>query len=234
MITHLKEFLAGYNQPLDYYERLSFTDLDFPFEIHAQYFLEIAEKDLLMDDLRGNINALTNAKRAVDCQIEAIIEVLSLKKEKHFPAKIERIKEVGLVAPRVLTRINKLRNLLEHEFVSPSRTVVEDYVDIANLFIELSNGLFRMYAWQFAVYDKRTYGHKNGIRVNLNREDNSMEVIMYNADGKTSTCIIRPTNREYIPLVRLAIKTDWGDSTETDEQLIQEMVKEIVSPSGKK
>ena len=66
----LKEFLLNFSQPLDYYERMSFTDLEFPFEIHAQHFLDIAEEDLLSNDLRGNINALTNAKRAIDCQVE--------------------------------------------------------------------------------------------------------------------------------------------------------------------
>lgn len=227
----LKEFLLNYSQPLDYYERMSFTDLEFPFEIHAQHFLDIAEEDLLSNDLRGNINALTNAKRAIDCQVEAIIEVLSLKKARQFPVKLEKINEIGLVAPRVLKRLNKLRNELEHDFVSPSRDDVEDFIDVASLFIELSNGLFRMYAWQFAIYDKQTGGNKNGIQVNLNRDDNSMEVNMYKTNGKVSTYIVKPGEDEYIPLVKLAIKTDWGDSIETDEQLIENMIESITSPS---
>ncbi|MCD9528070.1 hypothetical protein [Photobacterium carnosum] len=228
----LKEFLINYKQPLDCYERMSFTDLEFPFEIHAQYFLNIAEEDLSTNDLRGNINALTNAKRAIDCQVEAIIEVLSLKKAKQFPAKLEKINEIGLVAPRILKRLNKLRNALEHDFVSPSRDEVEDFIDVASLFIELSNGLFRMYAWQFAVYDKRTYGDNSGFQVNLNRDDNTMEINMYKTNGKVATYVVRPGEHEYIPLVKLAIKTDWGDSIETDEQLIQNMIQNITLPQA--
>ncbi|WP_315983253.1 hypothetical protein [Aliamphritea spongicola] len=104
-----------------------------------------------------------------------------------------------MVAPRVLKRLNKLRNSLEHDFVSPSRDEVEDFIDVASLFIELSNGLFRMYAWQFAVYDKQTYGDKNGFQVNLNRDDNSMEVNMYKTNGKVTTYVVRPGEHEYIP-----------------------------------
>lgn len=226
----LKEFLTNYNQPLDCYERMSFTDLDFPFEIHAQHFLDIAEEDLSTNNLRGNINALTNAKRAIDCQVEAIIEVLSLKKARSFPVKLEKINEIGLVAPRVLKRLNKLRNSLEHDFLTPSRDEVEDFIDVASLFIELSNGLFRMYAWQFAVYDVQTYGDKNGFQVNLNRDDNSMEVNMYKTNGKVTTYVVRPSEHEYIPLVKLAIKTDWGDSIETNEKLIQNMIESIIAP----
>lgn len=226
----LREFLLNHSQPLDCYERMSFTDLEFPFEIHAQHFLDIAEEDLLSNDLRGNINALTNAKRAIDCQVEAIIEVLSLRKARQFPVKLERINEIGLVAPRVLKRLNKLRNALEHDFVSPSRDEVEDFIDVASLFIELSNGLFRMYAWQFAVYHQQTHGNKNGFQVNLNRDDNSMEVNMYKTNGKVATYIVNPGEDEYIPLVKLAIKTDWGDSIETDEQLIQNMIQSITPP----
>lgn len=226
----LKDFLLNYSQPLDCYERMSFTYLEFPFEIHAQHFLDIAEEDLLSNDLRGNINALTNAKRAIDCQVEAIIEVLSLRKARQFPVKLERINEIGLVAPRVLKRLNKLRNALEHDFVSPSRDEVEDFIDVASLFIELSNGLFRMYACQFAVYDQQTHGNKNGFQVNLNRDDNSMEVNMYKTNGKVATYIVNPGEDEYIPLVKLAIKTDWGDSIETDEQLIQNMIESITPP----
>jgi hypothetical protein len=230
MIMRLREFLLNHSQPLDCYERMSFTDLEFPFEIHAQHFLDIAEEDLLSNDLRGNINALTNAKRAIDCQVEAIIEVLSLRKARQFPVKLERINEIGLVAPRVLKRLNKLRNALEHDFVSPSRDEVEDFIDVASLFIELSNGLFRMYAWQFAVYHQQTHGNKNGFQVNLNRDDNSMEVNMYKTNGKVATYIVNPGEDEYIPLVKLAIKTDWGDSIETDEQLIQNMIQSITPP----
>lgn len=41
-----------------------------------------------------------------------------------------------MIAPRVLTKLNKARNLLEHEFTCPSREDVEDFIDIVSLFIE--------------------------------------------------------------------------------------------------
>jgi hypothetical protein len=100
----------------------------------SDIFLNYAEKDLELNSTQGNINALTNAKRAIDCQIEQLIKVLGLKREKQFPKKIEQIKNIGMFAPRILVKVNQTRNLLEHEFINPERHQAEDAVDIATLF----------------------------------------------------------------------------------------------------
>ena len=52
-----------------------------------------------------------------------------------FPKKIEIIKELGILAPRVLLKLNKTRNLMEHHFAKPTNEQVEDFVDIVGLFI---------------------------------------------------------------------------------------------------
>jgi hypothetical protein len=47
--------------------------LEFPFQIEPREFLKFAEQDLITGGPHGFINALSNAKHAIDCQIEGII-----------------------------------------------------------------------------------------------------------------------------------------------------------------
>lgn len=110
-------------------------------EISPTEFLNFAERDLEAGkDKRNIISALSNIKRALDCQIEIVIwDSGSLKQAKGelwgFPKKIEFLKMQKIVAPRILEKINKIRNLLEHEFKMPSVQDVEDALDVVTLFI---------------------------------------------------------------------------------------------------
>ena len=61
------------------------------------------------------------------------------KKDWKFPSKMKELNQVGVVAPRILRKINKTRNLLEHEYTLPSKEKVEDAMDVAILFITYTN-----------------------------------------------------------------------------------------------
>src|SRR5262245_40283381 len=46
------------------------------------------------------------------------------------------LKELGVIAPRILSKINRHRNELEHEYTCPDPDSVEDFVDVVALFLE--------------------------------------------------------------------------------------------------
>jgi len=104
-------------------------------------FLKFASEDIKKPTTeRGIVNSLSNCKRAIDCQLDNLIEQLGYlplcrHKKWHFPKKIDFIRKSGIIAPRILEKINKLRNKLEHEFKIPSKAEVEDALDIALLFV---------------------------------------------------------------------------------------------------
>jgi len=54
-------------------ERGSGELLNHEFEIKPKDFLNYSKKDFKAKNERGNINALTNAKRAIDCQTDKIL-----------------------------------------------------------------------------------------------------------------------------------------------------------------
>lgn len=110
------------------------------FEISPSDFLKYAEDDLASSSAHKYINALSNAKRSLDCQLDTLLigfGFYGIAKKGYwgFPKKIELLKTLGLLAPRVLSKINRTRNLMEHEFKSPDPEKVEDFIDIVSLFL---------------------------------------------------------------------------------------------------
>ena len=83
-------------------------------------------------------------------------------KKWRFPQKIDFLNKVGVISPRILTKINKKRNLLEHEYRNPTEEEVEDALDVAILFINYTN----KYLFQ-AIFDFGFgYGEGEGRHLN--------------------------------------------------------------------
>ena len=117
-----------------------FDTLKTPFDISPQDFIKYAEIDLSNKYEHNIINALSNSKRALDCQLDTLLfsfgfYKISQKEFWNFPKKLILMSELGVIAPRILHKINKQRNLLEHQFIKPPKETVEDFLDIAMLFI---------------------------------------------------------------------------------------------------
>jgi hypothetical protein len=111
------------------------STLDLEYEITPEDFLLFAEKDILQDDVRGLVNGLSNAKRAIDCQVEKLLACLGLPSARSFPKKMGLLNEIGVVAPRIVTKVVRARNYLEHQYQKPEKEQVEDAVDVATLFV---------------------------------------------------------------------------------------------------
>jgi len=117
-----------------------------PFELSAKDFLGFADKDSKIRSFRGEVNALSNVKRAIDCRIEELLWCYCLHKKSkqdnwNIPTKLEVLGKIGILAPRVLRRISNSRNFLEHEFKKPASNKVDDAVDVGALFLEATEKL---------------------------------------------------------------------------------------------
>jgi hypothetical protein len=108
-----------------------------PFELTPEDFLERAQQDFEVGGSSAQLNALTNAKRAIECQVDSVLsifgcdEAIQAKKIRKF----DFLTTAGFLAPRILRRVSDARNLLEHEYTSPSETQVEEALDLAALFV---------------------------------------------------------------------------------------------------
>jgi uncharacterized protein YutE (UPF0331/DUF86 family) len=152
-IKTLKEFSEENHYADDRIDGWSTTDIENNFDLQSTDFLDFAQIDLRMDDVHHLINCLSNVKRAIECQIDSILIGLGLfekstKEKWNFPKKIEVLNELGIISPRILIKINKIRNLLEHQYSKPDKEKVEDAVDIAILFFRSTE----KYLINFPIY----------------------------------------------------------------------------------
>ncbi len=128
------------------------------FDINPEEFVDFANVALETPGKQSIVNSLSNSKRAIDCQLNKVLFCFGLNKIKlDFPSKINTLQELGIIAPRILSKINKQRNLLEHEYKCPSREQAEEAVDIAMLFIGASNRILETFVDNFIIGNKSMF-----------------------------------------------------------------------------
>lgn len=123
------DYYYVWERPLD---SLEFESEYLPFE-----YLEFARQDLdAGEDIRNIINAVGNAKRALHLQVETICTGYGYKsKSRDFPPKLNFLRDIGIVAPKVLEKLNKIRNRIEHDYYSPTIDEANDFIDVVELFL---------------------------------------------------------------------------------------------------
>ena len=177
-------------------------------EVEPIEFLKFSEDDLLRGDKQGLVNALTNAKRAIDSQIDKIFGCFGILKQRNFPQKMQILQDMGLVAPRIIVKVSKLRNLLEHEYKLPDKEQVEDAVDIADLFVlaldsNLDNFPDTFYIRTF-INDKKRKGDNELVfdkEVEINFDENEHKFVLEGYILDTDN-FIEEHGREYQKVVQ--------------------------------
>jgi hypothetical protein len=129
------------------------------FDISPKDFLSFAKQDFNLSNRHGMINALCNAKRAIDCQVDWILvylgyDYLKFNQEAHpnikdiidqyeseneklndIPFKLKFIQAMGIAPLFLVSKIRLLRNKLEHEYFLPKKEEVKEALEVAELFI---------------------------------------------------------------------------------------------------
>jgi hypothetical protein len=101
-------------------------------------YVEFAIEDLASGTTRGMINALGNVKRAIHLLIDALLNQYGLFahfRTANFPAKLQVLDEIGLLPVGIMTNLNVERNLLEHEYSTPTKQRVAEAVDVSKLLL---------------------------------------------------------------------------------------------------
>jgi hypothetical protein len=121
-------------------------------EVDPYDFLLQAEQDFEQGGDGPELNALTNAKRAIVCQMDQALLTFGYPATRwNIPKKIDGLRELGLVAPRILKRVSSARNLLEHEYRRPKRQDVEDALDLASLFVAAVKPVLTSFGDEFNI-----------------------------------------------------------------------------------
>jgi hypothetical protein len=159
---------------------------EFEFDINSKDFLKYAKEDLHSGNDRGIINGITNAKRAIDCQIDEIMCRLGLDYQnmpisletfvsyiefkEDIPYKLKVVQGINLAPGLIISKFRNLRNKLEHLYQIPTIDEVKEAIDIAELFIRSMEGHYKSETNEFEITDKNNFiGGFNSRKVtNLN------------------------------------------------------------------
>ena len=126
------------------------SDINIPiYDITAEEFLEFAENAIAEETKEGLINAISNLKRALDCEIDLFFESINIKhvfskNNLKFEKKTQLLSDIGLLPVHTINKLNTMRNKMEHDYEVPViddlRTYYElvwNVVKILDLYLEL-------------------------------------------------------------------------------------------------
>lgn len=133
--------------------------LGYPDGVNQNNYLEFAESDLV-DGLtpRHLINSVSNAKRALHMEVESLSDaygyIILGKKFNSFPLRLEFLAAAGFFQkPRLLAKLNKLRNIVEHDYYNPTVDEAENFIDIVGLFIDAMKRHRQRYPDDIEIHD---------------------------------------------------------------------------------
>jgi len=146
-------------------------------------FLTLAEDDFERGGLAALVNATTNAKRAIVCQLDQLLISFGYPSLRwNVPKKIERLRALGLLAPSLLRKVVDIRNILEHEYATPELEKVEEALDIASLFVMSASAMLIPFddVLEFSLPDLGvTASSVTGVSAGLNRESGRVFYTVY-------------------------------------------------------
>lgn len=139
--------------PTDYddfdpYHSTSWGRLEYQVATTARLYFDFAVQDIENEKSeRALVNALSNAKRALHLQVETLANALgfkiySSKKRPNFHDYVGFCEKAGVVTPRILRKLNSIRNAVEHDYYIPDVSEVEDFIDVVELFLSATDRFF--------------------------------------------------------------------------------------------
>lgn len=208
------------------------STLNYSFEISPKDFLSYSKQDFKTNDKRGNINALTNAKRAIDCQVDKIFSSLGLDpnnfptsieefiaksksspSKKDLPVRLKFLQAMSFAPAEIIAKARLLRNKLEHYYRKPSDDEVSNAIELAELFILATDSKLKS-LWDFSISDiekrSKSNGHLwNSIYISFNYEKHLFNVRAYIGKGDKKEILVRNTDIEFYYLLKTATSFDY-------------------------
>jgi hypothetical protein len=200
------------------------------FDVSAKDFLRYAKEDLHSGGDRATINALSNAKRAIDCQIDEVFHSLGLdfqnlpkalepfvsfyKFKNDLPYKLKIIQSLNLAPAFIVSKARSIRNKLEHFYKIPSLNEVEESIDIADLFIRCIDGKLKIPTNEFYISDEHNrikndyYGIKKGYSVDISLRNKTIEIREIQDEKWGEEVSVTKDDSEFYALVRIMNSMD--------------------------
>ena len=210
---------------------------EYEFEITPKEFLNYSKQDFKSNDEKGNINALTNAKRAIDCQtdklffsigldpndfpnkvIEEFISKAENSPKKDLPIRLRLLQCINFAPAKIVADVRKIRHALEHHYKNPSNDEVSDAIELAQLFIQATDSKLRNMI-EFGLTDreknKLADGHIwDSIWFHYKSDLGLFEVSWCLGKERQKTFTIENTSVEFYYILKIATSFEYFEDTE--------------------
>lgn len=219
------------------------------FEITPKDFLRFSKQDLKADDKRGNINALTNAKRAIDCQTDrvffsigidpnkfpAVIESFIAKSKnlpkKDLPIRLRFLQAINFAPAKIIADARQIRHDLEHFYKRPSTDEVTSAIELAELFIQATESKLRA-MMDFTITDTEKHSRNDGhlwesLYIKFNSEKGMFSIEGWVGKVKQRKFFIKNTSEEFYYLLKIA--ASFGSE---EQEEIQDEVRDWIENIG--
>lgn len=126
------------------------SDISIPiYDISPEEFLDFAGSAMKAGTKEGIVNAVSNLKRALDCEMDMFFESINMKRilDKNnlgFEKKTRFLADIGMFPIQSINKLNWMRNKMEHEYKTPEIADLNAYyeivwsaVKIIDLYLEL-------------------------------------------------------------------------------------------------
>jgi hypothetical protein len=153
------------------------------------------------------------------------------------PVKLRFLQALGVATPGIVTRMRRLRNLLEHEYKKPRKADVRDAIGVAELFVQACDGKMKSMMNSFAFGSGLTKARGNEqvakefyvhfetqpkLQIEVRFWDHDW--IAINGTAKSPSVKIAPREEGFIPLMKLVWHADWDrDMTEPFKAFLTEL-----------
>lgn len=183
-------------------------DPDINFELAPEDYLNFAKNNLKTNNKQNCVDGITNIKRAIDSQIDLLINSLGYDFKvfdnnqnifvKNFinlnykgetsigiNSKLKLLNILGLAPTFLISNIRNIRNQVEHEYTIPKYKDLKIAIEVAELFINSSIRKFNISPGSLCVGNK--YNQQNfkwespflKIDLNTGSKNNSVEITYY-------------------------------------------------------
>jgi hypothetical protein len=147
-------------------------------------YLEFAIADFGEGSERGLVNAFGNTKRALHLKIDTLLNQYGLFahfRRLNFPEKLKVLDDIGILPITIIKNLNVERNLLEHEYVTPSKRRVAEAIDVVKLLLLATEKLIEKTPYEVVVGWKNPKRH---IVLQLEPIKGVMNLFTLKAKGK--------------------------------------------------
>lgn len=213
------------------------TTLNYDFDISPKEFLSYSKQDIKQNNKRGAINALTNAKRAIDCQTDKIfhsigldpnnfptvIEEFILKSKncpvkRDLPIKYKFLQTLNFAPAEIIANARNLRHKLEHFYKKPSDIDVSNAIELAELFILATDSKLKS-MWDFTITDEQKHEESNehlynNIYIQYNSQKHLFTLTGYVGKKRLRVLTIKNDTVEYYYLLKIATSFDYEEDAQ--------------------